>query len=127
MRKYALVFALITISALGLAVFNPTASTALNVNDVAHDPLAYTGSITVRGVMGAVSNQDANIFGIMDVKELRCTVQDCEKVFLPIKYAGKTPALGDEVIVTGSFTESQGSLVFDAHSVKIVRNHNLGG
>ncbi|GAB6059138.1 hypothetical protein [Desulfonatronum parangueonense] len=127
MRKYVLVFALISISVIGLAVFNPTPSPALNVNDVAFDPLAYTGSITIRGVKAAVSDQDPNIFGIMDMKELRCTVQGCEKVFLPIRYAGKKPAMGDEVVVEGSFIESQGSLFFDASSVKVVRNHNLGG
>lgn len=127
MRKYALVFALISISALGLAVFNPDTGSALNVNDVASDPQAYTGSITIRGVMGAVSSQDSNIFGIMDVKELQCTVQGCEKVFLPIRYAGRRPSMGDEVIVVGSFTENGGSLVLDADSVRIVRNHNLGG
>ncbi|SDB26711.1 hypothetical protein SAMN05660653_01283 [Desulfonatronum thiosulfatophilum] len=127
MRKYVLVFSLISISVIGLAVFNPTATPALNVNDVAFDPLAYTGNITIRGVTGAVSNQDPSIFGIMDVKELRCTVQGCEKVFLPIKYTGKRPSMGDEVVVAGSFTENKGTLIFDADSVQIVRNHNLGG
>ena len=100
---------------------------ALNVGDVGNDPASYTGTITIAGIMGGISQQDPSIFGIMDVKELQCTTPGCNKVFIPVKYQGKLPVLGDEVRVTGSFVNLGQGMLFTAQNVKVIRNHKIGG
>jgi hypothetical protein len=100
---------------------------ALAVNEVASDPAAFTGTITVTGVTYGFSRQDPNIFGIMDVKELQCKSPNCNKLILPVKLQGKLPAGGDEVSLTGSFVNSGGGYLFAAEQIKVLRNHKLGG
>uniref|UniRef100_A0A831XCV7 Lipoprotein n=1 Tax=Geobacter metallireducens TaxID=28232 RepID=A0A831XCV7_GEOME len=100
---------------------------AFSVNDVASDPAAYTGSITLTGIMGGTSRMDPKVFGIMDLKELQCTTPGCSKVFIPIRTNGQMPALGDEVRVTGSFRQEPGGYIFVAEKLKVVKNHKLGG
>jgi hypothetical protein len=100
---------------------------ALAVNEVASDPAAFTGTITVTGVTYGFSRQDPNIFGIMDVKELQCQSPNCNKLILPVKLQGKLPAGGDEVSLTGSFVNTGGGYLFAAEQIKVLRNHNLGG
>lgn len=125
-KQYLIVAAGILLFASAL-IFTGTRDTkALNVNDVAPDPLAYTGVITVTGIMAVVSKEDPNLFGIMDKSELQCTTPDCSKFYLPISYEGSTPAVGDEVVVSGRFTQKERGVVFVAETVKILRNHNIG-
>jgi hypothetical protein len=98
----------------------------LNVNEIGADPAAFSGNITVTGVMAGVS-EDRSIFGIMDLKELQCKSANCNKVVIPIKYTGSQPVLGDEVKVTGKFVSVAGGYAFAADKVKVVRNHRIGG
>jgi hypothetical protein len=37
------------------------------------------------------------------------------------------PKPGDEVLVTGSFVPAGGGVLFDAKSIKVLRNHQIGG
>ena len=100
---------------------------ALSVNEVASDPAAFTGTITVTGVTYGFARQDPSLFGIMDVKELQCQSPNCNKLILPVKYRGTLPAVGDEVRLTGSFVNAAGGYLFAAEEVKVLRNHKLGG
>jgi len=102
-------------------------SKAFSVNDVASDPAAFNGIITITGIMGGLSPMDHTVFGIMDVKELQCKTQNCNRVLIPIKYQGQVPLLGDEVRVTGSFVKLRDGYLFAANDVKVVRNHKIGG
>lgn len=113
--------------ALAYALFFRGDSNGLQVNQVASDPSAYSGTITVTGVMAGTSPQDPSIFGIFDLKELQCTTANCNKIYLPVKYQGAMPKLGDEVQVSGSFTPASGSYIFSATNVVVVRNHKIGG
>ena len=102
-------------------------SPAHAVNDVASDPAAYAGTITISGIMGGTSRMDPAVFGIMDVKELQCTTPGCNKLFIPVRAAGPIPALGDEVRVTGAFKNEGSGYIFVAEKVKVVKNHKIGG
>ena len=99
----------------------------LSVNQVSSDPAAFSGSITITGIMGGVSQMDPSIFGIMDKKELQCTTPNCNKVFIPIKYQGQQPVLGDEVKISGKFVNQAGGYLFLADQLKVLRNHKIGG
>ena len=107
--------------------FTPTASLALNVNEVASDPGAYVGKITVTGITSGFSKADNTIFGIMDVKELTCKSTTCNKAILPIRYQGPLPSFGDEVRVTGTFVSEGGGYYFNSEQVVVVQHHKLGG
>jgi len=116
------------VAGLALALFISTGSAkTFSVNDVAADPAAFKGSITITGIMGGVSQMDKSVFGIMDVKELQCKTQNCNKVFIPIKFQGQLPVVGDEVKVTGNFVKLPDGYLFTAQNVKVVRNHKIGG
>lgn len=99
---------------------------ALNVRDVGGDPLSYSGTIRITGIMAGVS-QDRTLFGLMDVKELQCTTPNCNKLIIPVSYQGKQPQPGDEMVVTGSFAQTGQGIVFQAKETKVLRNHRIGG
>lgn len=100
---------------------------AFSVNDVASDPAAFNGTITITGIMGGVSRVDKSVFGLMDVKELQCTTPNCNKLLIPVKYQGTAPVPGDEVRVTGSIIKITDGFMFVAQNVKVVRHHKIGG
>jgi hypothetical protein len=113
--------------ALSYALFFKGNANALQVNQVASDPSAYSGTITVTGIMAGTSPQDPSVFGMFDIKELQCTTPNCNKIYLPVKYQGTMPKPGDEVLVSGSFMQVSGSYLFSATDVKVVRSHKIGG
>lgn len=130
MKKYVLTgvgLALVITVTVVFLQLQQTKVHALGVNEVASDPAAFTGTITVTGVTYGFSRQDPNLFGIMDVKELQCQSPNCNKLILPVKYQGTLPAAGDEVRLTGSFVNTGGGYLFAAEQVKVLRNHKLGG
>jgi hypothetical protein len=101
------------------------APSALNVNDLRSDPGAYSGELTVTGIMAAVSQQNPQIFGIMDKTELTCNSPNCNKYYLPVRFEGPRPAHGDEVVVTGTFIDMPGGKILVAKAVNVLRNHKL--
>jgi hypothetical protein len=128
MKKNILIaVALVACIALSYALFFRGDASALQVNQVASDPSAYSGTITVTGIMEGTSPQDPSVFGIFDLKELKCTTPNCNKLYLPVRYQGTMPKPGDEVRVNGSFIQTAGGYIFSASSVKVVRNHRIGG
>jgi hypothetical protein len=128
MKKYILAgIGLVIVIAVSVIALQQPKVHALGVNDVASDPAAFTGTITVTGVTYGFSRQDPNIFGIMDVKELQCQSPNCNKLILPVKYQGKLPTGGDEISMTGSFVNAGGGYLFAAEQIKVLRNHQIGG
>lgn len=128
MKKYALIAAAAIAGAvLTYLLFFKGSAQALQVNQVGADPSAYSGTITVTGVMAGTSPQDPTILGMFDLKELKCTTPNCNKFYLPVKYQGSMPKPGDEVRVSGSFLNTQGGYLFMASSIKVVRHHQIGG
>jgi len=112
---------------LSYALFFRGDANALQVNQLASDPSAYNGTITVTGIMAGTSPQDPSVFGIFDLKELKCNTPNCNKIYLPVKSQGIIPRQGDEVLVSGSFIKTNDGFLFSASSVKVVRNHKIGG
>ncbi len=100
---------------------------ALQVNDVVADPGAFSGSVSVQGIVYTYGKGDRSLVGIMDKKELQCTTPNCKKVLLPVKVKGRVPAIGEEVIVSGSFSETPWGYALNAETVEVLATHNLGG
>lgn len=97
------------------------------VADVAADPGAYSGTLTVVGVAYGYSQADPTVVGVMDKKELQCVSPTCNKLLLPVKINGARPAIGDEVKITGTFSREPWGYLFHAEAVEVVANHKLGG
>lgn len=112
---------------LSYALFFRGDANALQVNQVGADPSAYSGTITVTGIMAGISQQDPSVFGMFDLKELQCTTPNCNKLYLPVRHQGAMPKPGDEVRVSGSFMKTGDGFLFTASNVKVVRNHRIGG
>ena len=128
MKKYLFIaVALVAGIALSYALFFKGSTSAIQVNQVAADPSAYSGTITVTGIMAGTSPQDPSVFGIFDIKELQCKTPNCNKIYLPVKHQGVMPKPGDEVRVSGSFVKTSDGYLFAASNVKVVRNHKIGG
>lgn len=126
-RNIIIAVALVVGIALSYALFFRGNANTLQVNQVASDPSAYSGAITVTGVMAGTSPQDPSVFGIFDLKELKCTTPNCNKIYLPVKHQGTMPKPGDEVQVSGGFVKTSDGYLFSASNVKVVRNHRIGG
>jgi len=128
MKKYIVLAAALVVGiALAYGMFFRGDAAALQVNQVAADPAAYSGTITVSGIMAGTSPQNPNIFGIFDLKELNCTTPNCNKLYLPVRYQGPMPKLGDEVLISGSILNTGEGFIFSASDLKVVRNHKIGG
>jgi len=127
MKKYTLGAAVFAAGLTLVFLLSGCDNKAFNVNDIAADPSAFSGTITIAGIMAGVSPQNPNIFGIMDIKELQCKSQNCNKVFIPVTCQGTLPVRGDEVRLTGSFINKGNGYLFAAEKVKVVRNHKIGG
>ena len=128
MKKNLIIVAALAVGiALSYALFFTGNANALQVNQVAADPAAYTGSVTVTGIMAGTDPQDPSILGIFDLKELKCTTPNCNKLYLPVKYQGTMPKRGDEVRISGSFIKMTGGYLFAASNIKVLRNHQIGG
>lgn len=101
---------------------------AVNVSEIGANVSNMTGTITIAGIMGAVSNEDSSVIGIVDVKdvkELQCKNPGCQKRIIPVKCSGKRPSLGDEIRATGSFVKNGAGFVFAAEAIKVVRSHKI--
>lgn len=128
MKKYIIIAVVVVAGiALSYALVSRGGANALQVNQVAADPSAYSGTVTVTGIMAGTSPQDPSVFGIFDIKELQCTTPNCNKIYLPVKHQGTMPKPGDEVRVSGSFIKTNNGYLFAASNVKVVRNHKIGG
>ena len=126
-KKVVLIVAIVIGIALAGMIYVKQGNSALQVNQVGADPLAYKGEITVTGIMAGTAPDDPKIFGMFDIKELQCKTPNCNKLYLPIRYQGTMPTPGDELLVKGSFVSLSGGVLFDATQVKVVRNHRIGG
>jgi hypothetical protein len=132
MKKYVIVFTAIIIAGITFAGFSSgmskkvQAKAVLSVNDIQADPAAYTGTITINGVVSGFSKQDPKIFAIIDTAEAKlCKTVTCATFYLKVKNTGKRPQEGDEINVTGSFGEK--GRVFNATKVDVLGHLNLGG
>ena len=93
------------------------------VRDVADDPLAFAGVISINGVVSNIAADDASLFSIRDVDSRPC----CPPMILRVRYVGDdfVPAIGSIVNVVGSWGEALGELrqngdishVFEAKNV----------
>ncbi|MCL2445650.1 MAG: hypothetical protein FWD06_02650 [Oscillospiraceae bacterium] len=82
-----------------------------SVNDVQHDPLAFTGVITIHGV---VTMHMPSGFGVEYTQQRAC----CPDFVLHVAFDGNAPAIGETVYVTGSFVHTS---VFQATQVRPTR------
>ena len=126
-QKIFIAAALFVGIALAVVITTKSNGDILHVNQVGADPLAYSGTITVTGIMAGFSTSDPGIFGIYDIKELQCTTPNCNKLYVPVRYQGTMPKVGDEILITGSFLKDPKGVVFTAEKLKVVRNHQIGG
>ena len=112
----------------GINQTNPTAGSnnrVLTINDIQSDPLAFSGEVTINGVVSGFSPTDKTAFGVMDTEELLlCGDFECGAFTLFTEYVGDAtiPALGDEVNITGTFVNLGNATIFRATSVDINRN-----
>lgn len=128
MKKFAIIAAAAVIgAAIAFGFANVGTAKALNVNEVGTDPGAFTGSITITGITAGVSQYDKTVIGIMDIKELQCTTPNCNKIYIPVKFPDRQPAMGDEIRATGQFQKLPQGYLFVAQKITVVKNHKIGG
>lgn len=124
-------FLIALLPALLLVAIFPAASSAftlfpkaegVDVANLASDPYAYKGDITVRGgVMYAEPGKQ--MFHILDYREYRaCRTVDCPKEWVTVLYGGKLPERTNVVEVTGTVERNaagKGGFVLRAKGVKV--------
>ena len=117
---------------LALSVFAITATgcssqEGFSVSQVQGDPLAFSGEITMNGTVSAFSDDDPNLFAVMDTDELmQCGRFDCGAWQMPTLFVGLEglPVInqGDNVVMTGEFTQFSDMVVFQANNVTVGNN-----
>lgn len=94
----------------------------VDVFNLASDPYAYKGDITVRGgVMSAEPGK--KMFHIVDYREYRaCRIVDCSPVWVTVLYNGKLPDRTNVVEITGSVEKNpagKGGYILRAKAVRV--------
>ena len=97
------------------------------VNDVISDPSAYSGNLSLEGVVYAFAKENPSIVGVMDKKELQCTSTSCSKALIAVQITDAKLSVGDEVKVSGTLVKENWGYLMKANRVKVVANHKLGG
>ena len=94
----------------------------VDVFNLASDPYAYKGDLTVRG--GVISAEPGKkMFHIIDYREYRaCRIVDCTPVWVTVLYNGKLPERTNVVEITGSIEENtagKGGYILRAKAVRV--------
>ena len=95
---------------------SPEVGRIFDVTEVSDDPLSFTGSITVNGV---VADSDGSaVFTIQQKNKSAC----CAAVIIRAEYNGDNtlPKTLDEVNITGTFAEDEYGVVFQVDDFLIV-------
>ena len=94
----------------------------VDVFNLASDPYAYKGDLTVSG--GVISAEPGKkMFHIIDYREYRaCRIVDCTPVWVTVLYNGKLPERTNVVEITGSIEENtagKGGYILRAKAVRV--------
>lgn len=74
----------------------------------------YRGSISVEGVVSAVSPKD-HMISLIDTQEYKkCAVVTCATLTLPVRWSGTMPSVKDQVHAKGEIKENKGKLILEA-------------
>ena len=115
-----LLLAIIPAAASGFTPF-PKAE-GIDVFNLASDPYAYKGDITVRGGVMSVE-PGKKMFHIVDYREYRaCRNVDCAPVWVSVLYNGKLPERMNVVEITGNIEKSpggKGGYILRAKAVRV--------
>lgn len=77
----------------------------------------YAGRVRVKGIVSGVVTE-TQMISLIDTREYEeCGVTSCASLTLPIRWAGQMPKVQDAILVSGEVQESEGKLIFVAHSV----------
>ena len=125
-RKFFTLVLAVLIFALAAFTIGCGGDDSLSVGQVSSDPLAFTGEININGTVATFSQDDTNLFGVMDTDELLvCGRFDCGSWIMPSLYIGSerpTIAQGDTVVMTGQFVNMEGMAVFQVASMTVGNN-----
>lgn len=98
---------------------SPASSGATTVNDLAADPSAYLGQVSVIGVVAAVKAGQG--FTIVDKREYAACGLSClnepDTRKIPVRWDGDPPKLQQTVRITGVLEQSDRGLVFFAKNL----------
>jgi len=127
MKRLAILFcfAFIFVFSIGCTNDGDAEINILSINDIQSDPLSFTGELRINGIVALFADDDFSVFGIMDTAELLfCKDLYCGAFTLPVKYVGggAIPELADEVDITGSWSDFDGSIIFEATDIVVKRN-----
>jgi len=122
MKKNVIVMTFIILAVVFFAGCRGNSTSAANIfsiNDIQNDPLAFTGEITINGVVSELAQDNPAMFGIENPARRPC----CPAFVLPVEYIGNQPmpAIGDEVNVTGSWGDEieTNLFIFQATSFEV--------
>lgn len=128
MKRYVSVLVTVIVAILvfaglsgGMGAKPPVNNGILSVNDIQAEPAAYTGTMTINGVIAGFPKDNTKTFTIIDTAEAKlCKTVTCARFYLPVFFEGPTPKIGDEVNVTGVL-QNKGQN-FRAQKVDVLRH-----
>lgn len=100
-----------------------TGDGALSVDQIAFAPSTFPGPVSVRGVVGFVSQDEELAILVSDAEAKSCGARSvtCTKALLPVRWVGSLPSVMDRVLVQGSLRETEKGLLLAATSTELLR------
>ncbi len=96
----------------------PETGGTVGVDQLMNNVDKYRGTITIEGVVSAVSPKD-RVLSLIDTQEFKkCAVVTCAKLTLPVRWSGTMPSVKEQVRVEGEVKESRGKLIFEAKTLQ---------
>ena len=126
------VLSLAVVSALVVGCGSTPTPDALDVNAVTADPMAYTGTIAVRGIVQKIDPGSSAVTIIDETEYETCGLSPCGSAgLLPLTvplagapspggslYEGALPVLEDRVVVVGEIKTGEQGLYFDVERIE---------
>ena len=112
MKKFVALMIIAMLAAAFLTGCGGTNADVFSVSDVYDDPLAFTGEITIHGLVAELVQ--GNRFELAEPSTRPC----CPAQYVLVEYHGELPGIGSEIHVTGSFFAARGGPVFHAAEVR---------
>jgi len=125
MKKFAIFILLIFMVGCGSNGGDNDTVNILNIRDIQSDPFAFTGELTINGIVTDFYESDTTIFRLKDTVEMMVCLQlDCDTFRLPVRYigGGELPQVADEINITGRWSNIDEVVIFDATNIEVKRN-----
>ncbi len=87
---------------IGTVIGKQRVEAAVSVSKFIENPSAFTGTVSVAGVISEIAAEEPRLFALMDIAESKCPTPGCRKPTIPVMSSIKPPKIGTKIVITGN-------------------------